>query len=166
LNPRVVPMLAPNNGVYRFHSQNITSGIDGIIEVESMWAEATCATICNGYVHYPVVDMGAEKHRLQGTIARNSVDSSAKVPGISMIALNDDSMSFRMRGTRHSYLNPLRFQEPVRHYLIRRQDARRASRASAPLPLNEADISQHTIQNILADRKSSYRKDDVSDFIL
>lgn len=166
LNPRVFPMLAPNNGVYRFHSQNITSGIDGIIEVESMWAEATCATICNGYVHYPVVDMGAEKHRLQGTIARNSVDSSAKVPGISMIALNDDSMSFRMRGTRHSYLNPLRFQEPVRHYLIRRQDARRASRASAPLPLNEADISQHTIQNILADRKSSYRKDDVSDFIL
>lgn len=164
LNPRLFPMLANNNDLYRFHSQNLTSGIDGIIEVETMWAEATCATICNGYAHYPVVDTSAEKHRLQGTIARNSVDSSAKVPGISMIALNDDSMSFRMRGTRHSYLNPLRFQEPVRHYLIRRQEARRASRASAPVPLIEADISQQTIQDILADRKSSYRQDDVSDY--
>ena len=76
------------------------------------------------------------------------------------MALNDDSMSFRMSGTRHSYLNPHRFQEPVRHHLIRQREMSGSNRTS--VPLSEADNSQDTIKCIIADRKTRYRYDDVS----
>ena len=160
VNPSMFPMLAPKRGLYHFQSTKLAYDIEGAVEVETMWIEVT--PTCNRIRQpdYLVANTSDEKYQLQGTITKHSNDMHTSCPTSSTMALNHDSMSFRMWGTRHSYLNPHRFQESVRHYLIRRQEASGSNRTS--VPLNEADNSQDTMKSILADRKSRYRHDDVS----
>jgi hypothetical protein len=159
-DPSLVSILAPKKGMYHFQSSDLVNNMDGVLEVETMWIEVPPNPNRIGQPDYPMVDTSYEKHHLQGTITRLSSITNTNFSRASTMALNDDSMSFRMSGTRHSYLNPHRFQEPVRHHLIRQREMSGSNRTS--VPLSEADNSQDTIKCIIADRKTRYRYDDVS----
>lgn len=153
--------LGPSIDSYLFQNRILKGKLEVMLEWEKP-KEAAFKTINSLVVDeisfYP--DFGSCSSNLWRTTsgfieeAKESKNSSTD-----QISLNEYSMSFRMPGTRFAYTNFDRFQEPLRHYLIKQ---RHMHGTKVSIPLDERDISPDTIKTLIADRKSKCRSQDVS----
>jgi len=148
-------MLAPSVESYRFQNAMLR----GEIEVSLEWQRSDVVAQQSG--DRPNIDTGINLRRLQGTRTHPTIHDMKKgnFSASAQISLNEHSMSFRMPGTRFPFTNSQRFQEPLRHYLIKQRELHGTADL---IPLEEGDISADTIKNLIADRKSKYRSQDVS----
>ena len=157
-------LVAPFEDSYHFDGRGQSGRLSGSLDISVSWDKGLKSTKgWTGDETAPRVDSTSQKRHLQGTRSALT-DSGSNIvrqfSSLTQMSLNDYSMCFTMPGTRYSFLNPLRFQEPVRHYLIKQRGANRSDVSS--IPLDESNISTDTIKSLIADRKSRYRSDDVS----
>jgi len=114
----------------------------------------------SNYADAAVMDIGMYLRRLQGTrTCQTQMRKKDIFPASAQIALNNISMSFRMPGTRFCYSNSQRFQEPLRHHLIRKRES---DGSTDTVPLEEDNISADMVKKLIADRKSKNSSEDVS----
>ncbi len=79
-------------------------------------------------------------------------------------ALNDESMRFKLKGTKHSYFNSSLVKEPLRHQLMKQRMKNLFSNSdNTPIPLNEWDIAAEVTQ-LATETRIQSRTDQVSLF--
>ena len=83
---------------------------------------------------------GEKSEKSEGEINVNDIVLTNMKPGV-RAALNDASMRFTAKGTKHSFLNSNRFKEPIRHQLLKQRSYGQFSKSGDfPVPLQECDI--------------------------